>query len=277
MARRDQDESRMLGVIFPLAAMVMFVVFFVPGARLYLLLLGLLVAGVAIIGGLFRTGSTGHGLSKLGVSLPESSGFAVNPETFTRRASRPLAAELPANERGDLVEQLRAIDWFQFEKVVAATYRKRGYSVQRRGGANADGGIDLLIRKDGETRAVQCKQWKTWNVGVKPVREFLGALTDAKIEKGVFITLNGYTAEAKRLAEKHGIEIVNETGLSEMLEGTDVRSDSAMIALLHDARKFCPKCEREMVLRTARKGKDAGQQFWGCSAYPKCRFTMSAS
>jgi four helix bundle suffix protein len=32
----------------------------------------------------------------------------------------------------------------------------------------------------------------------------------------------------------------------------------------------CPKCGRPMALRTARKGKSAGSQFWGCSGYPKC-------
>ena len=36
--------------------------------------------------------------------------------------------------------------------------------------------------------------------------------------------------------------------------------------------KNCPKCESELVLRTAKKGKNSGNQFWGCSAFPKCRF-----
>ena len=40
---------------------------------------------------------------------------------------------------------------------------------------------------------------------------------------------------------------------------------------LSDPRKYCPKCEREMVLRIAKKGANAGKKFWGCSAYPKCR------
>jgi len=66
----------------------------------------------------------------------------------------------------------------------------------RRGGANPDGGIDLVIERAGETVAVQCKQWKTWNVGVKAVREFFGALTDAGIQKGIFITLRRYTGDA---------------------------------------------------------------------------------
>lgn len=153
-------------------------------------------------------------------------------------------------------------------------YRKQGYVVTRRGGANPDGGIDLVIEKNGHLSAVQCKQWKTWNIGVKAVREFLGALTDVGIHKGVFITLCGYTGDAKRLAEKHGIEIVNETGLAGMIEDTDARFDPETLAILKDKRKLCPKCESKMVLRTATKGVGAGSQFWGCSAYPRCRFTM---
>lgn len=33
----------------------------------------------------------------------------------------------------------------------------------------------------------------------------------------------------------------------------------------------CPKCGIEMVLRTAKKGSTQGEQFWGCSDYPRCR------
>jgi len=36
---------------------------------------------------------------------------------------------------------------------------------------------------------------------------------------------------------------------------------------------LCPVCDRGMVLRTAKKGKNVGEQFWGCSAFPKCRGT----
>src|SRR5206468_4017056 len=107
----------------------------------------------------------------------------------------------------ELLEQLRSIDWFQFEKLIALVYQKLGYAVTRRGGANPDGGIDLIIEKDGQRVAVQCKQWKTWTVGVRNVREFLGALTHAKVQRGIFITPKGYTGDAKKLADEHGIEI----------------------------------------------------------------------
>jgi len=37
---------------------------------------------------------------------------------------------------------------------------------------------------------------------------------------------------------------------------------------------ICPLCGKKLVLRTAKKGAHTGKQFWGCSNYPKCRFTM---
>lgn len=33
----------------------------------------------------------------------------------------------------------------------------------------------------------------------------------------------------------------------------------------------CPKCAAHMVRRQAKTGSNAGQEFWGCSTYPKCR------
>lgn len=33
----------------------------------------------------------------------------------------------------------------------------------------------------------------------------------------------------------------------------------------------CPKCGQPMVRRTARRGANAGGEFWGCSEFPRCR------
>lgn len=37
----------------------------------------------------------------------------------------------------------------------------------------------------------------------------------------------------------------------------------------------CPQCGGKLVLRTAKKGPNAGGSFYGCSNYPKCTFTKS--
>lgn len=52
----------------------------------------------------------------------------------------------------------------------------------------------------------------------------------------------------------------NESSKSVKLENDDSKS-----------KKICPKCGAEMVLRVAAKGPNAGNKFYGCSGFPKCR------
>lgn len=35
---------------------------------------------------------------------------------------------------------------------------------------------------------------------------------------------------------------------------------------------ICPKCGSKLILRTAKKGDNAGNKFYGCSSFPKCRY-----
>jgi restriction system protein len=40
------------------------------------------------------------------------------------------------------------------------------------------------------------------------------------------------------------------------------------------AERSCPACGSPMLIRNVRRGARAGQRFWGCSGYPKCRVTQ---
>lgn len=44
----------------------------------------------------------------------------------------------------------------------------------------------------------------------------------------------------------------------------------------HSSATICPTCGAELVKRAAKKGQNAGSTFYGCSKYPKCRFTKNA-
>ena len=273
MANRRRSNDYGVWAITQLIALVVCLgVFVFPQARQLFQGLAILVP-VVIVLALICT----MGLALLKLITKEMSsvgGYSLNVSTASDTTLPPCPSQFQTTAQ--IVSQLRSIDWFQFEQLVSLLYRKLGYTVTRRGGANPDGGIDLIIEKNGHREAIQCKHWKTWKLGVKAVREFLGALTDTGISRGIFITLGGYTADAKQLADKHGIIIVNETELAKLLEATDARFDPAVTSLLHDKRKLCPKCEKPMVLRTARKGAGAGTQFWGCTRYPACHYTMPA-
>ncbi len=44
-----------------------------------------------------------------------------------------------------------------------------------------------------------------------------------------------------------------------------------------NAVRRCPKCGNLMVQRTAKRGTRAGEKFWGCSSYPKCKAVQSVA
>lgn len=48
--------------------------------------------------------------------------------------------------------------------------------------------------------------------------------------------------------------------------------DNAASQAVAAAPATCPRCGGALILRTAAKGKNAGQKFWGCANFPKCRY-----
>ncbi|MDB6065694.1 MAG: Restriction endonuclease [Pedosphaera sp.] len=275
MGRKKRSDDWWVAPVLQIGGLIAAAAIFVPGVRQMIqaaAVLGGVMAGLVLVVTLVFLLIRKHKLEdsrlQAAVSSRTASWVPPLPQATVPRSSR---ASLPPP---DLLAQLHTIDWFQFEKVVEALYQKLGYQVTRRGGANPDGGIDLILEQNGQRTAIQCKHWKSWNVNVRGIREFLGALTHAGIERGIFITLRGYTGEAKQLAQEHGIEFLDESGLAKLLDQANARFDPDLIAILQDTRKFCPKCESRMVLRTAKKGPNAGGNFWGCSRYPKCRYML---
>lgn len=284
MARRRKSGD-LGGLLAPFVGLLIALCYLNPSARslaphlgpLLALLVVFLILGLVLVlaVAIWRSRGAAAGSPVADLAGPHYRAAVAIPPTLPRPAPSPVPEpRLPG--RLELVHRLRTIDWFQFEKIVALAYRKHGYDVTRRGGANPDGGIDLVLQKHGETTAVQCKHWKTWKLGVPTVREFLGALTDAGIQRGIIISLNGSTYAAQTLAAKHSITLLGEEELASLLEKASARFDPAVLAVLDDKRKLCPRCEHEMVLREARSGPNAGGKFWGCSRYPRCRYTMPA-
>ena len=63
-------------------------------------------------------------------------------------------------------------------------------------------------------------------------------------------------------------QFVEEGGYSERLAAARLERRAAKPP---DVIPDCPDCQKPMVLRTAKTGKSAGAQFWGCSDYPACK------
>jgi restriction system protein len=185
----------------------------------------------------------------------------------------------------------QAIDqmsWEAFEALLGEAYRRQGYRVVETGMGGADGGIDLALIRDGARTLVQCKHWKAGKVGVTVVRELLGVMTAEKAAAGIVVTSGRFTEEAQRFARTSGIELVDGAALRSMLAEVRRASPSprtsgekppvsvpANAPADAAATPACPACAKPMVRRVAGKGANAGQPFWGCTAFPRCRGTRA--
>ena len=56
-----------------------------------------------------------------------------------------------------------------------------------------------------------------------------------------------------------------------------ISSDSMSCTRTQTCPMRCPRCGGKLVLRTAKKGVHEGQNFWGCSNYPRCRYVKDAN
>lgn len=117
----------------------------------------------------------------------------------------------------DEIEDLQRLTWPQFEQLVADAYRAKGYVVSERGG-QGDRGIDLMMRSpSGERVAVQCKHWREWQVGAPRIREFAGAMVQARVSRGIFVTSGRYSEPARDSARRTSVELVDGWGLLELI------------------------------------------------------------
>lgn len=171
------------------------------------------------------------------------------------------------------------MNWQEFELLVGEAFRQRGYAVEETV-PGPDGGVDLVLRKDGEKFLVQCKQWRALKVSVTVVRELYGVMAAQGAAGGFVVTSGQFTAEAKSFAAGRHVTLIDGEALRTWLPSvvdrplqpaplnplpSSVRPASSMTA------PACPICQSIMVRRTAKRGVNVGRQFWGCSKFPACR------
>ena len=199
-----------------------------------------------------------------------------------------LASYLGRRKRARLLDSQQALEsitsvgWRQFEMLVGEAFRRQGYSVEETGLGGADGGIDLVLRKNGRKELVQCKHWRNRQVSVGTVREMWG-LAMHHGAHGVQIVCSGtFTPDAARFAAGKPIKLIGGEAFLQIIRevqaiGTQPRGrypDEVGIAPppIALASEACPKCGKEMVRRQVRT---TGKPFLGCSGYPACRGTRS--
>ncbi len=192
--------------------------------------------------------------------------------------------------------QIGSLGWREFEMLIGEAFRQQGFQV-RETAAGADGGVDLELRKGTELHLVQCKQWRAQKVGVSVVRELYGVMAARGAAGGFVVTAGTFTKDAESFAVGRNIILIGGDRLPRMLEAArasmskrtqssqdrvDSRPrrvepawDATAGATTATTAPACPVCGGPMARCTARRGPNAGKDFWGCNAYPSCKGTRS--
>lgn len=127
-----------------------------------------------------------------------------------QRLYRDATGEHPA-------QAIDGMSWRTFEVLVGEGFRRQGYAVRELGGDGPDGGIDLVLKKNGSEFLVQCKHWRAQRVGVTVVRELYGVMSAKGSAGGMVVTSGSFTADAKVFARGCRIELIDGPQLIKLL------------------------------------------------------------
>ena len=213
--------------------------------------------------------------------IPALCFIGAGMSAWRRRVRETLVSNV-AHAKG--ADALDGMTWQEFELLVGEAFKLQGFRVAETGGGGADGGVDLVLTKGGEKFLVQCKQWKAYKVGVDVARELYGVMAARGATGGFVVTSGAFSADAQEFAQGRNVRLIDGAKLFGLIrqarESLATRpSDSQRFANGNQAAAktagsivpACPKCSSSMVKRTAKRGENAGGEFWGCSAYPSCR------
>lgn len=173
------------------------------------------------------------------------------------------------------LDSLADISWREFEMLVGESYRRQGYQVVENGLGGKDGGIDLILSRDGRRELVQCKQWKRRQVNASTVREMWGLVDHHRADAVHIVSAGGFTADAARFARGKPIYLVTGSELIERIRMAQevARMGEPAISPATSQTLACPLCSGAMVERRNRR---TGERFLGCARFPQCKGTAPA-
>ena len=118
--------------------------------------------------------------------------------------------EIEKEIKNELLERLRTIDPYYFEKVILILLKKMGYGDFLETSKSQDGGIDGIINEDKlglDKIYIQAKRFTSNNVREKDIRNFIGAMS-GDTNKGVFVTTSLFDNKAIEKAKNAHHKII---------------------------------------------------------------------
>ncbi|MCF8277099.1 MAG: restriction endonuclease [Flavobacteriales bacterium] len=135
-------------------------------------------------------------------------------------------SEIELQVKNELLEKLKTIDPYYFEKVILILLKKMGYGDFIETSKSGDGGIDGIINEDklGLSKIyIQAKRYGENKVREKEIRNFIGAMS-GDTSKGVFVTTSSFDGGAEKKANDahHSIILIDGYKLVDLMHEFNV-------------------------------------------------------
>lgn len=117
---------------------------------------------------------------------------------------------IESDVKNELLQKLKNIDPYFFEKVVLRLLKKMGYGEFIETSKSNDGGIDGIINEDKlglDKIYIQAKRFNEGKVREKDIRNFIGAMS-GDTNKGVFVTTSDFDEKALEKARSAHHKII---------------------------------------------------------------------
>lgn len=134
--------------------------------------------------------------------------------------------QIERETKNELLEKLKEIDPYYFEKVILILLKKMGYGDFIETTKSSDGGIDGVINEDKlglDKIYIQAKRFTENKVREKDIRNFIGAMS-GDTNKGVFVTTSLFDkgAEEKAKNAHHKIILIDGNKLVDLMHEYNV-------------------------------------------------------
>jgi len=135
-------------------------------------------------------------------------------------------SEIEAQVKNELLERLKNLDPYYFEKVILILLKKMGYGDFIETSKSRDGGIDGIINEDKlglDKIYIQAKRYDENKVREKDIRNFIGAMS-GDTTKGVFVTTSDFDKDAIQKARDahHTIILIDGKKLVDLMHQYNV-------------------------------------------------------
>lgn len=146
----------------------------------------------------------------------------ASPQDLIDSGFSSIETEVKTN----LLERLKEIDPYYFEKVILILLKRMGYGDFVETSKSNDGGIDGIINEDKlglEKIYTQAKRYNENKVREKDIRNFIGAMS-GDTSKGVFITTSTFDDSAIKKAREahHSIILIDGAKLVDLMHSYNV-------------------------------------------------------